>query len=199
MAFSRRSSRKSKTGLGSTNERFPVSPLEAYIYRKRAEYCFGSTVSEEDKRATTNVQNRFVQFFYYLFFSFVILELKPFVLKGKVPGEKLWKSAKKCEKVRKNYETILPFSCCPLVFLWVLFRRGELTEPHWVLRQTRWVLRKTRWVRFGTQIIGWEELTEFAPRNSVSPEKLTEFGVWSRTPRNRIRPVSEFRWLRFTS
>ena len=28
---------------------------------------------------------------------------------------------KKCEKVRKsanNYETILPFSCCPLVFLW---------------------------------------------------------------------------------
>ena len=28
--------------------------------------------------------------FYYLFFSFVLLELaKPFVLKGKVPGEKL--------------------------------------------------------------------------------------------------------------
>ena len=26
--------------------------------------------------------------FYYLFFSFVLLELKPFVLKGKVPGEK---------------------------------------------------------------------------------------------------------------
>ena len=69
---------------------------------------------------------------------------------------------------------------------------GERT--HWVLRQTRWVLRKTRWVRFNTQIIGWEELTEFAPRNSVSPEKLTEFGVWNRTPRNRIRPVSEFWW-----
>ena len=73
----------------------------------------------------------------------------------------------------------------------VLFRRRELTEPHWVLRQTRWVLRKTRWVRFGTQIIGWKELTEFSPRNSVSSEKLTEFGVWNRTPRNRIRPVSE--------
>ena len=57
----------------------------------------------------------------------------------------------------------------------VLFRRSELTEPHWVLRQTRWVLRKTRWVLVYTQIIGWEELTEFAPRNSVSPEKLTEF------------------------
>ena len=27
--------------------------------------------------------------FYYLFFSFVLLELKPFVLKWKVPGEKL--------------------------------------------------------------------------------------------------------------
>ena len=75
----------------------------------------------------------------------------------------------------------------------VLFRRRELTEPHWVLRKTQWVLRKTRWVRFGTQIIGWEELTELAPRNSMSPEKLTEFGVWNRTPRNRIRPVSKVR------
>ena len=73
----------------------------------------------------------------------------------------------------------------------VLFRRRELTEPHWVLRQTRWVLRETRWVRFGTQILGWKELTEFAPRISVSPEKLTEFGVWNRTPRNRLRPVSQ--------
>ena len=52
----------------------------------------------------------------------------------------------------------------------VLFRRRELTEPHWVLRQTRWVLRQTRWVRVCTQRIGWEELSEFAPRNSVSPE-----------------------------
>ena len=43
--------------------------------------------------------------FYYLFFSFVLIELKPFVLKGKI--------LKKCEKVRKsvkNSETI-----CPLV------------------------------------------------------------------------------------
>ena len=65
-------------------------------------------------------------------------------------------------------------------------------RTHWVLRQTRWVLRKTRWVRFGTQIIGWEELTEFSGRNSVSPEKLTELGVWNRTPRNRVRPISDF-------
>ena len=73
----------------------------------------------------------------------------------------------------------------------VLFRRRELTEPHWVLGQTRWVLRKTRWVRLCTQIIGWEELTDFSPRNSVRAKKLTEFGVWNRTLRNRIRPVSE--------
>ena len=51
--------------------------------------------------------------FYYLFCSFVLIELKPFVLKGKVLGEKFRKSAKRCE----NYETILPFGCCPLVFL----------------------------------------------------------------------------------
>ena len=66
--------------------------------------------------ATTNVQNRFVQIFlFYLFFSFVLLELKPFVLKGLTWG----KIMKKCQKVPKNvknYETILPFSCCPLVF-----------------------------------------------------------------------------------
>ena len=63
-------------------------------------------------------------------------------------------------------------------------------RTHWVLRQTRWVLRETRWVRVCTQIIGRKELTEFGPRNSVSPKKLTEFGVWNRAPRNRIRPIS---------
>ena len=53
-------------------------------------------------------------YFYFLFFSFVLIELNPFVLKEKVVGEKFWKSVKKCEKS----EMILPFSCCPLVFLW---------------------------------------------------------------------------------
>ena len=33
--------------------------------------------------------------FYYLFFSFVLLELKPFVLKGKVRGEKFMKNYEK--------------------------------------------------------------------------------------------------------
>ena len=64
---------------------------------------------------------------------------------------------------------------------------------HWVLRQTRWVLRETRWVRFGPPIIGRKELTEFSPRTSVRAKKLTEFGVWTCAPRNRIRPVSELR------
>ena len=67
-----------------------------------------------DKRRT-NVQQLTCKIdwsktFYYLFFSFVLLELKPFVLKGKVLGEKLWKSAKKCEKVWKIMKWF-----CPLV------------------------------------------------------------------------------------
>ena len=45
-------------------------------------------------RRRTNVQQLTCKidlsnYFYYLFFSFVLLELKPFVLKGKVRGEKL--------------------------------------------------------------------------------------------------------------
>ena len=44
-------------------------------------------------RRRTNVQQLtcnvdLSNYFYYLFFSFVLLELKPFVLKGKVLGEK---------------------------------------------------------------------------------------------------------------
>ena len=42
-------------------------------------------------------------FFYYLFFPFVLIELKPFVLKGKVLGEKFEKVC----KILKRY--------CPLV------------------------------------------------------------------------------------
>ena len=48
--------------------------------------------------------------------------------------------------------------------------------------QTRWVLPKTRWVRFGTQIIGREELTELSSQNSVRTQKLTELGVWNHAP-----------------
>ena len=56
--------------------------------------------------------------FYCFFFSFVHLELKPFVLKGKVLGGKLQKkNLKNLRKSAKNCEMSLPFSCCPLVFL----------------------------------------------------------------------------------
>ena len=48
--------------------------------------------------------------FYYLFFSFVLIELKPFVLKGESPGGKIMK---KCEKVRKSVKIMKRF--CPLV------------------------------------------------------------------------------------
>ena len=66
-------------------------------------------------RRRTNVQQLTCKIdlsssFYYLFLSFVLLELKPFVLKGKVPGEKLWKSVKNCEKVWKIMKRF-----CPLV------------------------------------------------------------------------------------
>ena len=87
---------------------------------------------KEDKRATTNVQHRFVLFFYYLFFSFVPIELKPFVLKGKVLGNFL-KNAKVWISV-KNSETILPFSCCPF-----LVGERKITNKHkefW--RDTPW-------------------------------------------------------------
>ena len=52
-------------------------------------------------RRRTNVQQLTCKIdlsssFYYLFLSFVLLELKPFVLKGKVPGEKIMK---RCQKV----------------------------------------------------------------------------------------------------
>ena len=51
---------------------------------------------------------------YYLFFSFVLLELNPFVLKRKVLGEKLWKVwklVKKCGKFWNDFALeLLPFS-----------------------------------------------------------------------------------------
>ena len=81
-----------------------------------------TSVSALQTRRRTNVQQLTCNIdlsssFYYVFFSLVLIELKPFALKGKVLGknsQKMWKIMKKCE----NYETILPFSCCPLLFLW---------------------------------------------------------------------------------
>ena len=46
-------------------------------------------------------------YFYYLFFSFIILELKPFVFEGESPGGNI---LKKCQKVPKSMKRF-----CPLV------------------------------------------------------------------------------------
>ena len=67
-------------------------------------------------RRRTNVQQLTCKIdlsrsFYYLFFSFVLIELKPFVLKGKSPGGKI---LKKCDKSVKKYEKIMK-RFCPLV------------------------------------------------------------------------------------
>ena len=83
------------------------------------EVPFHTAEVSHHSRRRTNVQQLTCKInlhfsFYYLFFSFVLLELKPFVLKGLVLG----KNYEKVPKSAKNYETILPFSCCPLVFPW---------------------------------------------------------------------------------
>ena len=89
--------------------------------------------SEEDKRATTNVQNGLVFFF--------LFSLKRGLNLRKVLGETLGKSVEKCEKVRESAETILPFSCCPLDFSDLCFsilhfrhrKKGSLRKGsfHW--------------------------------------------------------------------
>ena len=66
-----------------------------------------------------------------------------------------------------------------------LFQRRELTEFWGKLGE---FCEKTRWVRFGPQIKGRKELTEFSPRSSARAKKLT---VSNRTLRNRIRPFSD--------
>ena len=63
--------------------------------------------SEEDKRATTNVQHRFVQFFLLYFLLFCSPGAKTPCFEGKSPGGKI---LKRCEKVRKIMKRF-----CPLV------------------------------------------------------------------------------------
>ena len=70
---------------------------------------FRVQILEEDKRATTNVQNGLVFFF--------LFSLKKALILRNVLGGNFWKSVEKCQKVWKSAETILPVSCCPLVFL----------------------------------------------------------------------------------
>ena len=70
-------------------------------------------VLEDDKRATTNVQNGLVLLLFFSYYKSLTLKKSP---GGKLlkKCEKVWKSLKKCEQVPKP---ILPLSCCPLVFL----------------------------------------------------------------------------------
>ena len=63
--------------------------------------------------------------FYSLLFSLSLFEVKP-LNENQNWGrnsEKYCKFPEKCYKVWKSAETILPFSCCPLVFLWFWGRR----------------------------------------------------------------------------
>ena len=63
---------------------------------------------EEDKRATTNVQNRFVQFFLLSFLLFCSHWAKTLCFEGESLGGK---SAKKCEKLWNDFALLLlPFS-----------------------------------------------------------------------------------------
>ena len=90
-----------------------VSPYEPLYYRRR------------DKRATT-VQHRFVLFFLLSFLLFCSPWAKALCFEGERPGGKIRKMCEKLWKSVKNSETILPFSCCPLVFLWGLPVHGIL-------------------------------------------------------------------------
>ena len=47
-------------------------------------------------------------------------------------------------------------------------------RTHWVLWRTWWTLRKILWDCFGTQVIGWGELTELSSRSSVSLSSVLE-------------------------
>ena len=53
---------------------------------------------------------------YYIFFSFVLIELKPLCFERESLGGKILKKCEEVRKMLKNSETILRFSCCPILF-----------------------------------------------------------------------------------
>ena len=80
------------------------------------------TLRQENRRRT-NVQQLTCKIdssnsFYYLFLLFYYPWAKTLCFEGESPGGKILKKCQKVLKSAKNYETVLPFSCCPLVFLW---------------------------------------------------------------------------------
>ena len=64
------------------------------------------------------MQNRFAPFFLLSFLLFCSHWPKTLCFEGENPGGKILKKCEKVWKIMKNYETMLPFSCCPLVFPW---------------------------------------------------------------------------------
>ena len=109
-------------------------------------------------------------YFYYLFFSFVLIELKPFVLKGKVLGEKFWKKCEKVRKIVKNYETILPFSCCPLVFF-------PARSRFWISKQKSLTFQQLK-AHFWERMPETREMLNFVrscnhDHNELTPENST--------------------------
>ena len=119
---------------------FPESPvaakavqykLEAYCNTKLEVNCstfwssggWGFWHSRRRTNVQTNVQHRFVLFFLLYFLLFCSPWAKTLGFKGESPfSKKVWKCVRKCE-------TILPFSCCPLIFLWSILRWGTSWWP----------------------------------------------------------------------
>ena len=98
--------------------RAPQKEPENWCRAKIVERC-RKYFLEEDKRATTNVQNRFALFFLLSFLLFCSPWAKTLCFEGESPGGTIMKKCQKLWKSVKNSETILPFSCCPSVFLWI--------------------------------------------------------------------------------
>ena len=109
----------------AAHPRYSICPVS---FKGRSSARTKCKFSEEDKRATTNVQNGLAFFFLFSFILFSYFWTKtavnPLIPRksrgGKIlkNSEKVWKCVENCQKVWKSAETILPFSCCPLVFLW---------------------------------------------------------------------------------
>ena len=112
------------------------SPINGGRDRKRRRH---SEKWSSKSRRRTNVQQLTCKMvwsfsFYSLLFSFPLFELNKTVVKQKgtlwgalrkspggeilINSEQVWKCVQKCQKVWTSAGTILPFSCCPWVFLW---------------------------------------------------------------------------------
>ena len=94
------------------------------------------------------MQNRFALFFLLSCLLFCSPWAKALCFEGESPWRTIMKNDGQVWKSAKNYETILPFSCCPLVFLWftansVSSAKNSVSS----LRHTNHRLQGTHWVR----------------------------------------------------